>query len=156
MLSMAVDLDTIESLYKQAFTPFQESQLPPLLFSPDGQPFMVNPETNQVEPATPEILQQMGVPPEEIEAIMSGGAAPAPQPVGGPPMPPAGPAGPAGAPPQEGGQAMPSMEELVQVIMQLDQRVGDLEGAMQQIAQMTSDPAPQQMPPQPTGQPQPM
>lgn len=141
-------LEEITAMRKQAFAPFEENALPPILFSPEGQPFVVDPQTNQVMPATPEMLQQMGIDPAQLGMGGPEGAPPPGAPPGGDPsgqgaMPPQ---GGGGAPPPEGGG------ELEQILSQFDQRIAALEQAMDQFAQMMSDPAAQgggqqQMPP---------
>lgn len=133
------------TMKKQAFTPFPENQVPPILMSPDGQPFIVDPETSQVMPATPEQLAEMGIDPAQFGMGPEGGPQGGPPPQGG--MPPAGPQGgpppqQGGMPPQQGGGQPPNPEE---ILMQHEDRLGQIEQALDSLMQMLEGP---QQPPQ--------
>lgn len=128
---------------KKAFTPFPEEAMPQLLIDPmSGQPYILNAQ-NQPEPATPDMLMQMGIDPAQFAPPGAGGAPPPPPPgaaAGGPP-PPGAP--PSGAPPAEGGDMM---EQVAQALMDLDERVSKIESTLDQFMQMVEAP---QEPPSP-------
>jgi hypothetical protein len=136
---------------KKAFTPFPDQGLPQLLIDPaSGQPFVVDPQTNQPTPATPEMLMEMGIDPAQLGMAPPQGVAPA-GPQGA--MPPA--AAPQEAmPPQGQGGGMPQgalPPELEQYFADIEQRVGNLEGAMDQLMQIIEQSQP---PPAPAAGPQ--